>query len=89
MYSVATELDVCRLLVGQDKLPDFTVTANPSKNVLYQIRILEHGLRNGGYVDSLIGIWDEMVRLFPVNSQASIYSRSQQQLFVSIFHFRT
>ena len=84
-YPIAPQLDVCRLLVGQDKLADFIDAANPSEDVLSQIRILEQGLRHGGHVDSLVGIWDEMIRLFPGNSQASTYSWSRHRLFVSSF----
>ena len=84
-YPIAPQLDVCRLLVGQDKLPDFIDAANPSEDVLSQIRILEQGLRHGGHVDSLVGMWDEMIRLFPGNSQASTYSWSRHRLFVSSF----
>ena len=87
MYPIAPQLDVCRLLVGQDKLPDFIDAANPSEDVLSQIRILEQGLRHGDHVDSLVGMWDEMVRLFPGNSQASTYSWSKHRLFVSSFIF--
>ena len=87
MYPIAPQLDVCRLLVGQDKLPDFIDAAIPSEDVLSQIRILEQGLRQGGHVDSLVGMWDEMIRLFPCNSQASTYSWSRHRLFVSSFIF--
>ena len=84
-YPIAPQLDVCRLLVGQDKLPDFIDAANPSEDVLSQIRILEQRLRHGGHVDSLVLMWDEMTRLFPGNSQASTYSWSRHRLFVSSF----
>ena len=87
-YPIAPQLDACRLLVGQYKLPDFTVTANPSHDVLSQCRILEHGLRHGGHVDSLIGICDEKVQLFPGNSLTSTYSWSQQRLYLSMFSFQ-
>ena len=85
MYPIAPQLDVCRLLVGQDRLPIFTDSTNPSEDILSRIRILEQGLRHGGHVDSLVGMWDELVRLFPGNSQASTYSRSRHRLFVSFF----
>ena len=42
-YPIAPQLDVCRLMVGQDKLPDFTTVSSPSEDVISQIRILEHG----------------------------------------------
>ena len=89
MYPIAPQLDVCRLLVGQDRLPDFTVAANPSEDVLSQIRIPEHrdhGLRHRGHVDSLFGMWDKMVRLFPGNSQASTYSWNRHRLFLRFFN---
>ena len=85
-YPIAPQLDVCRLMVGQDKLPDFTTTSSPSEDVISQIRIQEHGLRHGGHIDSLIGMWNETVRLFPGNSQASSFSRERQRLFVSNFY---
>ena len=85
MYPIAPQLDVCRLIVGQDRLPNFTDSTNPSEDILSQIGILEQGLRHGDHVDSLVGMWDEMVRLFLGNSQASTYSWSRHQLFVSFF----
>ena len=78
-------MDVCRLLVGQDRLPNFTDSKNPSEDILSQIRNLEQGLRHGGHLDSFVGMWDEMIRLCPGNSQASTYSWSTHRLFVSIF----
>ena len=85
-YPIAPQLDVCRLMVGQDKLPDFSTTSSPSEDVISQVRILEHGLRHGGHIDSLIGMWNETVRLFPGNSQASSFSWERQRLFVSNFY---
>ena len=71
MYPITPQLDVCRLMVGQDKSPIFTDSINPSEDYLSQIRILEQGMRHGGHVDSLVGMWDELVRPFPGISQAS------------------
>ena len=73
-YPIARQLDACRLLVGQDRLLDFSIASNPSEDVISQIAILEYGLRHGGDVDTLSGMWNEMVRLVPGNSQESTFS---------------
>ena len=84
-FPIAPQLDSCRLLVGQDKLPDSSSISSPSEDVFSQISFLEHGLRHGGNIDSLIGMWNEMVRLFPGNSQESTFGCCRERLFVSIF----
>ena len=84
-YPIAPQLDACRLLVGQDRLPDFSTASNPSEDVISQIAILEYGLRHGGDVDTLSGMWNEMVRLFPRNSQESTFSWNRERLLLS-FH---
>ena len=84
-FPIAPQLDGCQLLVGLDKLPDSSTTLSPSEDVISQISILEHGLRHGGNIDSLIGMWNEMVRLFPGNSQESTFSWSRERLFGSTF----
>ena len=84
-FPIALQLDGCRLLVGQDKLPDSSNTSSPSDDMISQNSILEHGLRHGGNIDSLIGMWNEFVRLFPGNSQESTLSWSRERLFVSTF----
>ena len=47
-YPIAPQLDACRLIVGQDRLLDFSITSNPSEDVISQIGILKYGLRHGG-----------------------------------------
>ena len=86
-YPIASQLDACLLLVGQDRLADFSTTSNPSEDVISQIAILEYGLRHGGNINSLSGMWNEMVRLFPGNSQESTFSWNRERLFVSISLF--
>ena len=86
-HPIVPQLDGCRLLVGQERLPDLTSNSSPSEDVLAQIGLLEHGLRHGGHVSILIGIWEDMVKLSPNNSQSSIYNWSNHRLFVSIIPF--
>ena len=86
-YPIAPQLDACRLLVGQDRLSDFSITSNPSEDVISQIGILKYGLRHGGNVDTVAGMWYEMVRLFPGNSQESTLSCNRERLFVNIRAF--
>ena len=83
-HLIVPQLVGCRLLVGQERLPDLTSNSSPSEDVLAQIGFLEHGLRHGGHVGILIGIWEYMVKLSPNNSQSSIYNWSNHRLFVSI-----
>ena len=83
-HPIAPQLDSCRLLVGQDRLPEFSTTTNPSESVLAQICILEHGLRHGGHVDLLLGIWEDMTRLTPGSSaQTSTHNWAKHRLYVS------
>ena len=86
-HPVVLQLDGCRLLVGPERLPDLTSNSSPSEDVLAQIGLLEHGLRHGGHVSILIGIWEDMVKLSPNNSQSFIYNWSNHRLFVSIIPF--
>ena len=84
-HPIAPQLDSCRLLVGQDRLPEFSSTTNPSESVLAQICILEHGLRHGGHVDLLLGIWEDMTRLTPGSSaQTTSHNWTKHRLYVSI-----
>ena len=79
------QLDSCRLLVGQDRLSEFSSTTNPSESVLAQICILEHGLRHGGHVDFLLGIWEDMTRLTPGSSaQTTTHNWAKHRHYVSI-----
>ena len=83
-HPITPQLEICRLLVGQDKLPDLSSSTSPSADVLAQISILEQGLRYGGHVDSLIGIWNELVQLSPACEESSPYIWSKHRIFVSI-----
>ena len=84
-HPIAPQLDACRLLVGQNKLPDLSSSTTPSSDVLAQISILGQGLRYGGHVDSLVSIWNEMVQLSPSCEERFPYSWSKQRIFVSIY----
>ena len=86
-HPMVPQLNGCRLLLGQERLPDLTSNSSPSEDVLAQIGLLEHGLRHGGHVSILIVIWEDMVKLSPNNSQSSIYNWSNHRLFVSIISF--
>ena len=82
-YPIAPQLDVCRALVGQETVPDFNAVTNPTDKVLSQICILEHGLRHGGHIRSLTGIYDELSRLASSSGMCE-QNWSPQRLFVSI-----
>ena len=83
MYPIPPQLDSCKLLVGQEKLPDLSTTTSPSEIIIAQISILEHGLRNGGHIDCLIGIWNEMTIHTLGASEARNFSWNHPRLFVS------
>ena len=61
-YPIAPQLDPCRPLVGQDSVPDFRATGSATAKILFQITILEIGLRHGGLISSLTGVYDELLR---------------------------
>ena len=55
-HPIAPQLDGCRLLVGQERLPEFSSVTSPSESVLAQICILENGFRHGGHINVLLGL---------------------------------
>ena len=83
-YPIAPQLDSCRPLVGQQSIPDFTAASSPTDKVLSQISILEFGLKHGGHISSLTGMYDELVRLTS-SDRLSMQNWGPQRLFVSPF----
>ena len=59
-YPIPPQLGPRRLLVGQDTLPVIKGDSSPMEIVLAQLRILEFGLKHGGSLASLVGIYDEI-----------------------------
>ena len=84
MYPISPQLDSCKLLVGQERLPDLTSTTSPSESIIAQISVLEHGLRNGRHIDCFIGTWNEMATHTLGNSEARNFSWNHPRLFVSV-----
>ena len=85
VYPIPPQLDSYRPLVGQDSIPDFSVTTSPTEKMFSQISILEFGLRHGGNLATLTGVYDEMVPLTS-SDRLSIQNWSQERVFVSV-HF--
>ena len=84
IYPISPQLDSCKLLVGQERLPDLTSTTSPSESILAQISVLEHGLRNCGHIDCFIGIWNEMATHTLGTSEARKFNWNHPRLFVSV-----
>ena len=82
-HPIAPELDGLRPLVGQHSVPDFASSTSPTEAVLSLICILEYGLKNGGHLDSLTGIYDGISRLYR-NSQLPVQNWDHHRLDVSI-----
>ena len=82
-YSIVPQQDACRPLVGQDSVPNFSSYISPTDKILSQISILVYGLRHGGHIKSLTGIYDEFSQLTSETHFCSQNS-SPQRLFVSI-----
>ena len=82
-YPIVPQRDACRPLIGQDSVPNFSSDISPTDKILSQISILEYGLRHGGLIKSLTGIYDELSQL---TSDTYFCSQnwSPQRLFVSI-----
>ena len=81
-YPIPPQLDSLRPLVGQESIPDFSATTSPTEKLFSQISILEFGLRHGGSVSLLTGVYEELVRLTS-SSRISSQNWSPQRLFVS------
>ena len=82
-YPIPPQLDSYRPLVGQESVPDFSMTTSPTEKILSQISILEFGLRHGGNITSLTGMYDELVRLTS-SDRLSVQNWSHQRIFVSL-----
>ena len=81
-YPIPPQLDSYRPLVGQESVPDFSAATSPTEKILSQISILEFGLRYGGNMSSLTGMYDELVRLTS-GDHLSVQKWTQPRLFVS------
>ena len=82
-YPIAPQLDSRHPLVGQSAVPAPNVASSPTEKILFQINILEFGLRHGGHVNNLSGIYEEVSRLTS-SSVLSTQNWSDQRLYVSI-----
>ena len=83
-HPIAPQLDSRHPLVGQSAVPALGVVSSPTDKVLFQIAVLEHGLRHGGHIKSLTGIYEELSRLMS-NDQSTTQNWSEQRVFVSTF----
>ena len=81
-YPIAPQLDSRHPLAGKSAVPATNIASSPTEKVLFQITILEFGLRNGGHVDNLSGIYGEVSRLTSSNV-LSTQNWSDQCLYVS------
>ena len=82
VYPIHLQLDSYRSLVAQESVPDFSISTSPAEKIYAQINILEFGLRHGGNIASLTGMYDELVRLTS-SDRVSVQNWSQERLFVS------
>ena len=82
---VVPQLDSRRPAVGQTTVPCPSAESSPKK-VLFQICIFEFGLRHGGHVNSLTGVYEEVAQMSH-SDQMSTQNWSEQRLLVSIFVF--
>ena len=84
-YPIPPQLDSFRPLVGQESVPDFSAATSPTEKILSQISILEFGLRYGGSVSSLTGMYDGLVRLTS-SDHLSVQNWNQQRLFGKFYY---
>ena len=82
-HPIAHQLDGRHPLVGQSVVPAPNFDSSPTEKVLFQISIIEYGLRHGGSMECLTGIYEELARLTPTDQFPS-QNWSPQRLFVSI-----
>ena len=79
MYPIPPQLDSFRPLVGRESVPDFSTATSPTEKLFSQISVLEFDLRHRGYVSSLTGMYEELVRLTS-SDRLSVQKWSQQRL---------
>ena len=84
MHPIAPQRDSCRLLVGQDKLPELRSDSTPIDVVLSQIRVLELGLKHGGNVASLIAIHDDILQHSAGGNSIQTLNWSDSRLFGTV-----
>ena len=82
-HPIAPQLDSCHPLVGQATVPAPSAVASPTEKILFQIGILEFGLKFGGHINNLTGIYGELSRMTSFDALTS-QNRSEQRLYVSI-----
>ena len=81
-HPIAPHLDSCHPLVGQSVVPALGAVSSPTDKVLFQNNILEYGLRHGGHISSLVGLYEELARLTS-SDQMPPQNWSDQRIFVS------
>ena len=84
-YPIVPQRDGCRPLIGQDSVPNFGSNISPTDKILSQISVLEYGLRHGGHIKSLTGIYDELSQLSS-ETHFCVQNWSPHRLFVSIIN---
>ena len=82
-HPIVPQMDPRRPLVGQDSVPSPSIESSPTEKVLFQISVIEFGLRHGGHVNSLTGVYEEIARVTH-SDQLMSQNWSEQRLFVSI-----
>ena len=82
-HPIVPQMDPQRPLVGQDSVPSPSIESSPTEKVLFQISVIESGLRHGGHVNSLTGVSEEIARVTH-SDQLMSQNWSEQRLFVSI-----
>ena len=69
--------------MGQTTVPAPSVVASPTEKILFQIGILEFGLKHGGHINNLTGIYEELLRMSSFDALPT-QNWSDQRLYVSI-----
>ena len=85
-YPIPPQLGPRRLLVGQDTLPIIKGDSSLIEIVLTQLRILEFGLKHGGSLASLVGIYDEIQQHISTTNDFQPFNWESSRVFVSIYY---
>ena len=83
-HPLPPSLDVCHLRVGQECLPSLDQSASPFDKLVSQVSILEQGLRHGGHLDALRGLWESLSQCAD-RDQIQAHDWTSHRVFVSIF----
>ena len=82
-YPVAPKLGEYFLRIGQLEEPGGPPKDLPNKEVLSQLNLIKFGLVNGGHLDTVIALWNDLIRETKTTEAISQYDWRPHRVLVS------